>query len=251
MNNNRVFKRQTGQACWILLVLMLCAGRLSAQNLFSNPGFEAGTTGWSGNSSATFTSSTVKSHSGSRSAYLTNRTATWNGIVQSVAGVLQNTNTYYVSAWVLIDNATNQSVNLTLQKNDASGLSYTHIAACTGNSNTWTQMTGNFTLNIVGALTNLTIYIEGPGSNVSFYADDFVLTNVPPYDWKPLANARIEQFRKRDVRVQITDSNGLAVAGAAIQVRQTKHQFAFGTAINGTFLIRNTLRSSKPISSGR
>ena len=45
--------------------------------------------------------------------------------------------------------------------------------------------------------------------------------------------SRIEQIRKRDVRVQITDSNGFAVAGAAIQVRQTKHQFAFGTAING------------------
>ena len=240
MKNISVFKRQTGcqliqagRACVIILVLMLCASRLTAQNLFTNPGFESGTTGWSGNSSAAFTSSTAKFHTGTRAAYLTNRTATWNGIVQSVAGVLQNTNTYYVSAWVLIDNATNQSVNLTLQKTDASGLSYTHIAACTGNSNTWTQMTGNFTLNIVGALTNLTIYIEGPGSNVSFYADDFVLTNVPPYDWKPAANARIEQIRKRDVRVQITDSNGFAVAGAAIQVRQTKHQFAFGTAING------------------
>ena len=214
-------------------MLMLCSGRLVAQNLFTNPGFESGTTGWSINSSATLTSSTAKSHTGTRAAYLINRTATWNGIVQNVAGVLQNTNTYYVSAWVLLDNATDQYVTLTLQKTDASGLSYTTIAACTGNSNTWTQMTGNFTLNIVGALTNLTIYIEGPAANVSFYADDFVLTNVPPYDWKPTANARIEQIRKRDVRVQITDSNGLAVAGAAIQVRQTKHQFAFGTAING------------------
>lgn len=239
MNNpvhNRHAGRQffrVGRACGIFLVLLLCGGRLSAQNLFTNPGFESGTTGWSGNSSATFSSSTAKFHTGTRAAYLTNRTATWNGIVQSVAGVLQNTNNYYVSAWVLIDNATNQSVNLTLQKTDASGLSYTHIAACTGNSNTWTQMTGNFTLNIVGVLTNLTIYIEGPGSNVSFYADDFVLTNVPPYDWKPLANARIEQIRKRDVRVQITDSNGLVVPGTTVQVRQTKHQFAFGTAING------------------
>ena len=239
--NNPIFNRQAGRlffragkAWWMLtLLVMLWGGSLLAQNLFSNPGFESGTTGWSVNSSAAFTSSTAKFHTGTRSAYLANRTATWNGIVQSVAGVLQNTNTYYVSAWVLIDNATNQFVKLTLQKTDASGLSYTPIASCTGNSNTWTQMTGNFTLNITGPLTNLTIYIEGPDPNVNFYADDFVLTNVPPYDWKPAANARIEQIRKRDVRVQITDSNGLAVAGAAIQVRQTKHQFAFGTAING------------------
>lgn len=215
-----------------LWLIWLPDGKLSAQNLFQNPGFESGTTGWYGNSSAAFTASTNRAHSGTHSAYLQNRTATWNGVVQSVSNVLQNTNTYYVSAWVLIDQSTNQNVKLTLQKTDASGLSYTPIATCTGNSNAWTQMTGNFTLNITSPLTNLTIYIEGPASNVNFYADDFVLTNVPPYDWKPSANARIEQIRKRDVRLQILDGNGLAVAGATIQVRQTKHRFAFGTAIN-------------------
>ena len=72
-----------------MLLVMLWGGSLPAQNLFSNPGFESGTTVWSGNSSAAFTSSTAKFHTGARSAYLTNRTATWNGIVQSVAGVLQ------------------------------------------------------------------------------------------------------------------------------------------------------------------
>ena len=226
--------RRTWHSLVLCLSLTLVSGvRLQGQNLFQNPGFESGTSGWSGNSSATLAASTNQVHTGSRSGYLANRTATWNGIVQSVAGVLQNTNTYYVSAWVLIDNATNQSVNLTLQKTDSSGLSYTHIAACTGSSNTWTQMTGNFTLNIVGTLTNLTIYMEGPAAGVSFYADDFLLTNVPPYDWKSAANARIEQIRKRDVRLQITDSNGLVVPGTIVQVRQTKHQFAFGTAING------------------
>jgi GH35 family endo-1,4-beta-xylanase len=51
--------------------------------------------------------------------------------------------------------------------------------------------------------------------------------------WKTNANARIEQYRKRDVRLEITSSNGLVVPGTVIQVRQSRHQFAFGTAING------------------
>lgn len=217
-----------------LVLLMMLAGNLAAQNLFTNPGFESGTTGWTDNSSATFAAVTNQFHSGTRCAYLSNRTASWNGIVQSVAGVLQNTNTYYVSAWVLIESATNQPVKITLQKTDASGLSYTQVASTTvAASNTWAQLSGNFVLNINGTLTNMTLYIEGPASNVSFYADDFVLTNVPPYEWKTPANARIEQIRKRDVRLQITDSNGLAVAGAVIAVKQTKNRFAFGSAING------------------
>ena len=213
-------------------LILMTGGRSSAQNLFQNPGFESGTADWSGNSSATFTAATSQFHTGTRSAYLQNRTATWNGVVQTVATALLNTNTYYVSAWVLIDNSTNQSVKLTLHKIDSGGESYTPIASCTGNSNTWTQMSGNFTLNTTGTLTSLTIYMEGPAAGVSFYADDFLLTNVPPYDWKPAANARIEQIRQRDVRLQITDSNGLAVPGTTIQVRQTRHRFAFGTAIN-------------------
>lgn len=217
-----------------LMLAMLAAGHLSAQNLFTNPGFESGTAGWTDNSSATFTSVTSQFHSGARSAYLANRTATWNGIVQNVADVLQNSNTYAVSAWARMENATNQFVKITLQKTDASGLSYTPVASTTvAVANTWTPLSGSFTLNITAPLTNLTLYIEGPASNVNFYADDFVLTNVPPYDWKSNANARIDQIRKRDVRVQITDSNGNVVPGAAVSVVQTRHRFAFGSAING------------------
>jgi hypothetical protein len=221
------------------MLAMLAAGRLAAQNLFTNPGFESGTTGWPGNSSATLSSVTNQFHGGSRSAYLTNRTATWNGIVQNVAGVLQNSNTYALSAWVRIENATNQSVKITLQKTDASGLSYTSVASTTvASANAWKQLNGSFTLNIAGTLTNLTLYIEGPASNVNFYADDFSLTNVPPYAWKSNANARIEQFRKRDVRVQITDSRRNI---ASPSVRRSM----------GIFPIRNTRRSSAPTLSGR
>lgn len=75
--------------------------------------------------------------------------------------------------------------------------------------------------------------------------------SVDAQTWKTNANARIEQYRKRDVRMQITASNGIVVPGTLVQVRQTRHRFAFGTAINGNISNPNTRRSSKLISSGR
>jgi GH35 family endo-1,4-beta-xylanase len=51
-------------------------------------------------------------------------------------------------------------------------------------------------------------------------------------DWKSDANARIEQIRKRDVRIIVTDRYGAPVPGAVVRADQTRHTFAFGTAIN-------------------
>jgi GH35 family endo-1,4-beta-xylanase len=216
---------------WLVL---LSGGRLFAQNLFTNPGFESGAKGWNGSGGAVFTAPATQPHTGARSAYLARRTAAWNGIVQSMTGVLQNTNTYHVSAWVRIENATDQPVQITLQKKDAGGQTCTSVASTTvAASNSWTQLAGSFTLNITGKLADLTIYIEGPAAGVNFFVDDFSVVKLPPYEWKPAANARIERLRKRDVRVRIADGNGVLMPGTSISVRQTKHRFAFGSAING------------------
>ena len=83
----------------VAAIFILSAFQIGAQNLALNPGFESGTTGWSGYGSVTFTSSSAQPHIGSRSALVQNRTATWNGVAQSLLGVLQPTNTYRISAW--------------------------------------------------------------------------------------------------------------------------------------------------------
>jgi len=45
------------------------------------------------------------------------------------------------------------------------------------------------------------------------------------------ANARIEKHRKADATVTVVDKNGKAVAGAELQIEQTRHAFLFGCNI--------------------
>lgn len=211
-------------------VVMSAVFSCAAQNLVLNPGFESGTGNWFGWGPVTFTSSTALPHTGTRSALVQNRTNSWNGVAQSVLGILQPANTYRSSAWVRLVSGNNQPVLLTMQKVDGSGTTYTTVASGTASATNWTQLSGNYTLNVSGMLTNLNLYLEGPPAGVSFYADDFL---VEANDWKSQANARIEQIRKRDVRLLIVDTAGNPVPGTSVAIKQTKHRFAFGSAING------------------
>ena len=68
--------------------------------------------------------STSTAHLGSRSAWIQNRTDTWNGVAQSMQGVLQTNFSYKISAWVRLANSPSQSVLLTIQKTDGSGTTY-------------------------------------------------------------------------------------------------------------------------------
>jgi GH35 family endo-1,4-beta-xylanase len=50
--------------------------------------------------------------------------------------------------------------------------------------------------------------------------------------WRGDAEARIESERKSDLTVTIQDQNGAIVDGAVVSIRQSKHEFLFGSAIN-------------------
>src|SRR5882762_7942336 len=174
---------------WGLALLLAAAGPAAAQNLAQNPGFESGTANWSAFGPVTFTTPTTQPHTGARSAFIQNRTDTWNGVAQSFLGILQNTNTYRISAWVRLGNSSSQTVLLTMRKTDGGVTSYTTVASGVASSNSWTQLSGGYTLSVSGPLTDLTLYLEGPAAGVTIYADDF---DVAPDDWKSQANARIE-----------------------------------------------------------
>lgn len=231
MHLRRIQPAQTTRATasgWLILAVLLPSALL-AQNLAQNPGFESGTGGWFGWGPVSLASSTAQSHGGSSSVLVQNRTAAWNGVAQSVQGVLQPANTYRISAWVRLVSGGSQPVQLTVQKTDGSGTTYAAVANGTANASGWTQLTGGYSLSVNGTLTALNLYLEGPAAGVSFYADDIV---VEAYDWKTQANARIEQIRRRDVRLLIVDANGNTLPGTSIAVKQKRHRFGFGSAIN-------------------
>lgn len=217
-----------------LLTVTLCLlapffAAAQTTNLISNPGFEQNTAGWFGFGPVSFTTTTTVEHSGARAALIQNRTDTWNGVAQSLASVLQPNITYQISAWVRLSNSASEPVMLTMQKTDGNGTTYQNVASGTATSNSWTKLSGGYVLNVSGTLTTLNLYMEGPAAGVDFYADDF---DVEGYDWKAAANARIEQVRKRDARLVVIDPLGNPIPGAVLNVNQTRHRFAFGSAIN-------------------
>ncbi len=51
--------------------------------------------------------------------------------------------------------------------------------------------------------------------------------------WRIEANERIEAVRQSDLQVQVVDAQGTPVDGVVVHVEQLKHDFKFGSAING------------------
>jgi GH35 family endo-1,4-beta-xylanase len=51
--------------------------------------------------------------------------------------------------------------------------------------------------------------------------------------WRADADARIGQTRAADLTVNVRDAAGNPIDGAVVSVRQTKHAFKFGSAVNG------------------
>ncbi len=49
--------------------------------------------------------------------------------------------------------------------------------------------------------------------------------------WRQEAQERIEKYRKQDITVRVLDSAGNTVPGATVRLEQTRHAFAFGTAV--------------------
>lgn len=50
--------------------------------------------------------------------------------------------------------------------------------------------------------------------------------------WRTDADARIEAERKSQVTIEVNDGNGQPLDGAVVSIRQNRHEFIFGSAIN-------------------
>ena len=199
------------------------------QNLAVNPGFEAGTAGWEG-FGARISATAGPVHSGTLAAFVENRSGNWSGIRQVLNGVLQDGGYYRISGWVRLASSGVQPVKLTMAKTDGAGTAYTPVAEGAATATGWTRLEGGYRLSVTGALDELFLYVEGPAAAVEYYADDFV---IEPCDWRAEANARIEQLRKRDVRIRIVDPGGVPIGGVTVDATQRRHRFGFGSAING------------------
>ena len=222
---------------------IVCVGAppTPSDNLLTNPGFEEGAAYWWAYSPAIVTTTTAYVHSGSRAGYIHSRDQYWQGPVHDLLNIMANGYTYTNSAWIRLANAATANVSLTVKKT-ANGIStWTNIANATAYSNQWVQLVGAYTLEYTGTLSELNIYVEGPDAGVSFYIDDAAV--VGSGSWEAEADARIESIRKRDVRIALYDCLGRPLTNAAVDIRQVKHDFAFGSALSYHVISNSQYRS--------
>lgn len=64
-------------------------------------------------------------------------------------------------------------------------------------------------------------------------------------DWREEANRRIEQLRKADLKVKVSDASGRPVAGAEVSVRLLRHEFGFGTCVDARYLTEDTAQAEQ------
>lgn len=57
--------------------------------------------------------------------------------------------------------------------------------------------------------------------------------------WRAAAAQRIEELRKGNLRIQVRNDQGRALAGIPVRVRMQRHAFPFGTAVVGNALLNN------------
>lgn len=67
----------------------------------------------------------------------------------------------------------------------------------------------------------------------------------PDAAWRKKAEARIEKIRKAPLKLRLVDTRGEPVAGVELRVRQLRHAFGFGTAVNGEWLLGSSEDSRK------
>ena len=195
----------------LLVILLMAVHAKAVENLLVNPGFEEGTTGW-GDRSCSLSTSTV-SRSGQFSGYATNRNATWQGIRQSVLDKMIPGETYSISAWIKLENSPSDQIVVTFEQRDDRDVRYIRVDQATGYDSQWTRLSGQFTLDVVGILTTLDVYFEGPAPGVNFYLDDVEVLGLaaePPEPQIPQPDAT----GSVDVGIVYQELEGFGASGA-------------------------------------
>jgi endo-1,4-beta-xylanase len=168
----------------------------NAANLIANGSFENGAAGWYArqNSGGTLVvaDTTETAAAGTHSLKVSGRQESWNGPAYSVKSIMQKGRTYNLSMKVKAVAGQSakgliEKVKLSMERQIDKSPTYTNISSdITINENTWTTVSGEYSLNYAGSLDLLDIYVESSTANLEFYIDDVVITTVGEMPVKPL-----------------------------------------------------------------
>ena len=243
MTNTRRSEKNIIRQLFILLLIVFLMSRCaeSAENLLTNPGFENGnTSGWK-TWGCSLRAVRDPVHSGDYSVWVYNRTQNWQGPVHSVIGKMEQGKTYTISAWVKLDNAASGRVAVTFMQMDGRGVRYINVSSSSVSDSRWTQVSGEFTLDVVGTLEDMDVYFEGPAPGINFYLDDAELVELVPETIEPYATGIV------DANIVYQELEGFGASGAwyenwltAHPLRNEIYDVLFGQLGLDIYRIRNT-----------
>ena len=103
--------------------------------------FESGADSWSGRGAASVETDSANFYEGSKSLYVSGRSAEWNGCAIALdSGAFVAGETYSFSTAVLQKSGQTVTMQMSLQQGDGNGASYTKIADCTAKSGEWSPL---------------------------------------------------------------------------------------------------------------
>ena len=156
---------------FLISIILLSATAYCDNNVLTNPGFERGKDGWFDRTCAiAWVSSPVHSGTGAGKAY--QRLMNWQGIKQSVFGKLVPGKPYKISGWVRLENVKRDTIAISVEQQDDGGTNYHGVTRSAVTDTAWIFLSGEFTLKVIGTLSVLDVYFEGPAPGVNFYVDD-------------------------------------------------------------------------------
>ena len=118
----------------------------------------------------------VEKRSGSSSVYSSNRSSAWNGPQQDMMGKMEPNRTYAISAWAKLAGSIAPSDNIlwTIRIGDDGVYKWRNFGDAV-DSVGWTKVAGELTVDVVGTLTSLELFAEGPSAGEAFWVDDVVV----------------------------------------------------------------------------
>lgn len=138
--------------------------------------FEDGLDSWESRGSASVAIVSGNAAAGSKSALVSSRSDSWNGIARALdSNPFAPGNAYSFSAMAMYKTGgASETFKLTLQYTDADGTDhYDEIASTEASSGEWVQL-ANTAFAIPAGARNMILYIETVDSTVDFYADQLI-----------------------------------------------------------------------------
>ena len=154
------------------LQLFNALGFKNSTSLVTNGDFESNLDGWNTFGPVTLENNTTNTLAGTGAAFVSNRTAEWNGLKQNMLSRLERGKTYHFSAWVKLANAGPDNIRLSIKQVVGSdNPAYITIDSVSATNGRFSLLEGDYTMPDSDEIAEIELLLNGPAIGVNFYAD--------------------------------------------------------------------------------